>query len=67
VCKIVVHTYTLTGVALNGGFMPFGAIGDTIDGLTFQGESTQDVPEPASLLLLGVGLLKGIRHLKRRP
>jgi hypothetical protein len=63
----LVVPYTLTGVALNGGFLPFGPMNDTIDGLTFLGEGTQDVPEPATLLLLGAGLLKGMRYLKRRP
>jgi hypothetical protein len=62
----LVVPYTLTGVALNGGFLPFGAMSDTVDGLTFQGEGTQAVPEPTSLLLLGAGLLKGMRYLRRR-
>src|SRR5258706_2868694 len=48
--------YTLAGVALNAGFQPFGAIPDTIDGLTFRGEGSQ-VPEPASLLLVGTRLI----------
>ena len=55
--------YTLTGVALNAGFNPIlnnpalaGLTIDTVDGLTFQGESTQ-VPEPASIsLFVGFGL-----------
>ena len=31
----LVVPYTLAGVALNGGFLPFGSISQTIDGLTF--------------------------------
>src|SRR6185436_3792425 len=62
----LVVPYTLTGIALNGGFLPFGPMRYTIDGLTFLGEGTQAVPEPASLLLLGAGLLKCMRYLKRR-
>jgi streptogramin lyase len=53
--------YTLAGVALNAGFQPFGAINDTIDGLTFRGEGSQ-VPEPASLLLVGSGLIAAGRR-----
>ncbi len=48
--------YTLGGIALNGGFQPFGAIPDTIDGLTFKGEGSQ-VPEPNSLALIGIVLV----------
>ena len=55
--------YTLAGVALNSGFNPItnnpafaGLNIDTVDGLTFQGEATQAVPEPASIGLFGFGL-----------
>jgi hypothetical protein len=55
--------YTLAGVAINGGFNPLannpglaGLTFDTVDGLTFQGESTQ-VPEPSSFGIFGLGLL----------
>ena len=57
--------YTLTGTKLNGGFEPLGAIPDTIDGLTFQGEGAQ-TPEPSTLLMIGSVMgLAGIRFLKR--
>jgi hypothetical protein len=63
----LVVPYTLTGTALNGGFLPFGAIGDTIDGLTFLGEGSQSpVPEPATLLMLGSGLIGAMRSRKRK-
>ena len=59
--------YTLAGVALNAGFKPFGDINDTIDGLTFLGEGRQaTVPEPATMLLLGSGLLGAMRLRKRK-
>lgn len=58
--------YTLAGVALNGGFLPFGVIGDTIDGLTILGEGAQTaVPEPATIALLGTGLLAVARRRLR--
>jgi len=63
----LVVPYTLAGVPLNGGFLPFGAINDTIDGLTFLGEGRQAaVPEPATLLMLGSGLVGAMRLRKRK-
>ena len=47
--------YDLAGNALNGGFQPFGAINDTIDGLAFLGE-TSATPLPATLPLFASGL-----------
>lgn len=44
---------TLTLIA-GSAFQPFGAIPDTIDGLTFLGEVT--VPEPATFAVLGIAL-----------
>jgi hypothetical protein len=64
--------YTLAGVALNGGFQPFGptSTGDTIDGLAFLGEAAR-IPEPSTwaMLLLGfasVGVLAYRRSAKAR-
>ncbi|MGE5824047.1 MAG: YncE family protein [Bacteroidota bacterium] len=54
--------YSLAGVAQGpgfnalAGFLPAGTSIDTVDGLTFQGEGTQTVPEPATIALLGLGL-----------
>jgi hypothetical protein len=60
----MVVPYNLTGTQLGPGFnaiaglgLPAGTRIDTVDGLTFQGEGTQPVPEPATLLLLGSGLV----------
>lgn len=53
----LVAPYSLTGTLLGAGFKPFGDIPNTIDGLTFLGEGTQRVPEPATLALLGFGLV----------
>jgi hypothetical protein len=61
--------YTLGGVALNGGFKPFGDIGDTIDGLAFLGEATGGgIPEPSSwaLMILGFGGLGAALRSSRR-
>ena len=52
----LVVPYTLAGVALNGGFQPFGPLSDTIDGLAFLGEAGT-VPEPATWTTLLLGLL----------
>ncbi|MBV8774263.1 MAG: VPLPA-CTERM sorting domain-containing protein [Deltaproteobacteria bacterium] len=64
--------YSLLGVPLGPGFNPIannpgfnGFNVDTIDGLTFQGEGTQPVPEPASIVILGTALA-GL-GLMRRP
>jgi hypothetical protein len=59
----MVIPYDLFGNQLGAGFnalAPLAGLGlnlDTVDGMTFQGESSQPVPEPASLLLLGSGLI----------
>ncbi|MFI5397909.1 MAG: YncE family protein [Candidatus Binatia bacterium] len=54
----LVQPYDLTGAALGAGFSPFGAIGDTIDGLTFQGEAGAAPRVGAPVLsFCGIGLL----------
>ena len=61
-----VTPYDLLGNVLGPSFSPFGAIGDTIDGLTFQGEGAQGTPEPGTYGLLSAGLLAlGLYRRKR--
>ncbi len=65
----MVVPYDLTGNLLGPGFNAVAPLNlavniDTVDGLTFMGESTQ-VPEPGILALLGVGLA-GMRLGLRR-
>ncbi|MGB7976036.1 MAG: PEP-CTERM sorting domain-containing protein [Roseiarcus sp.] len=64
--------YTLSGLALNAGFQPFGATSssDTIDGLAFLGEAAPRIPEPSTwaMLLLGfasLGVLAYRRSARR--
>ncbi len=58
-----VEPYDLAGNLLATGFQPFGAISQTIDGLTILGEGDQvpvtapEFPEPGTMLLLGFGLV----------
>lgn len=52
----IVTPWSVTGTKLNDGYLPFGAMSETIDGLVFLGESIS-VPEPASLLLVAIGLV----------
>ena len=54
---------TLTLIA-GSAFQPFGAIPDTIDGLTFLGEVTR-VPEPTTIALLSLALA-GLGFSRRR-
>ncbi len=58
--------YNLSGVALNAGFQPFGAINDTIDGLAFLGEANA-TPLPGALPLFGTGLgMMGLLGWRRK-
>ena len=61
----LVAPYDLTGTLLGPGFKPFGDIPNTIDGLTFLGEGTQQVPEPTFFALVGLGLLS-LRLVRRK-
>lgn len=48
--------FDLSGNQLGDSYLPFGAMNQTIDGLTFLGEVSK-VPEPASLALLSLGVI----------
>jgi hypothetical protein len=64
----LVAPWSLTGTRLGAGYLPFGVMSQTIDGLVFLGES-RSVPEPASsLLLVAAGLVAAAmrRRLKVR-
>jgi hypothetical protein len=55
-----VTPFDLAGTQQGAGFQPFGAISQTIDGMTIIGEVTElppsGVPVPATLALFGIGL-----------
>jgi hypothetical protein len=55
--------FDLTGNVLGPSYQPFGAMPDTIDGLTFLGEVT--APEPGTMILLGCALL-GVAAARRK-
>jgi len=60
-----VTPFSLAGVQLGDSFLPFGAMSETIDGMTFLGEVTS-VPEPGTLVLLGAALsVLGFRTRRR--
>ena len=64
----LVVPWSLTGTRLGTGYQPFGSdFVDTIDGLVFLGEATPAaVPEPASLLLFGTGLVAAAARRRRK-
>ena len=54
--------FDLLGNPLGPGFQPFGAIGDTVDGLEFV---ASPVPEPSTYALLVTALL-GLAFFRRK-
>jgi hypothetical protein len=61
-----VTPFDLAGNIIGASFQPFGNISQTIDGLTFLGEVTQ-IPEPGTLVLLGLGLAAmGLTRRRRK-